>query len=94
MSDLDQRPIPVLQRQPHYPFSARHRGIEGHVDVRFVVGVDGRVRDVRVVEGAPPEVFNEAALAAVRDWRFKPARVNDRNVAASMQVRIRFALER
>lgn len=55
---------------PAYPESARAAGIEGHVIVGYDVTVDGTVENVRVIESDPPGVFDDAALAAVRAWRF------------------------
>lgn len=55
-----------------YPPSAKAAGIEGHVVVAYDVTVEGRVVNAVVAEAEPPGVFNEAALAAVRSWRFRP----------------------
>jgi protein TonB len=56
-----------------YPEDARAQGIEGLVVVRYDVAVDGRVINARVVRADPPNVFDDAALASVRSWRFNPA---------------------
>ena len=55
-----------------YPTAARATGIEGRVVVRYDVTVAGTVADAVVVESEPPGVFDDAALAAVRSWRFRP----------------------
>ena len=55
---------------PVYPAEARAQGIEGIVEVQYDVSTDGRVENAKVVRSDPPGVFDEAALAAVRSWRF------------------------
>jgi protein TonB len=72
-----------------YPPRARSRGIEGWVDVAFIVDATGRVTDARVLSAQPAGAFDEAALAAVRRWRYAPpAAPQDANV------RLRFRLDR
>jgi protein TonB len=61
---------------PVYPASAQAQGIEGEVVVVYDVTLDGEVTNARVVESTPTGVFDEAALAAVRSWRFKPPLVD------------------
>ena len=55
-----------------YPASARAQGIEGLVTVRYDVNITGQVERARVVHSEPPGVFDQAALDAVRSWRFNP----------------------
>lgn len=63
----------VLQRvNPDYPAVARTRRIEGYVELEFMVGVDGRAADIRVVAAEPPGVFDSAATRALMRWRFEP----------------------
>lgn len=57
---------------PEYPERALARGQEGSVVVEFIVDVNGQTRDVRVVSSDPPEVFDRAAVNAVRRWRYEP----------------------
>ena len=69
-----------------YPEAAVAAGIEGRVVIRYDVTTDGRVANATVAQAEPPDVFEAAALAAVRSWRFRPA-VRDRQaVAAPNQV--------
>ena len=55
-----------------YPTDARATGVEGRVAVRYDVTATGTVANAVVVESEPPGVFDAAALAAVRTWRFRP----------------------
>ncbi len=56
--------------EPEYPRNALTRRVSGWVDVNFSVDAAGRTRDVLVRNAEPPGVFDDAALAAVRRWRF------------------------
>ena len=56
--------------EPAYPRNAVARRVSGWVDVNFSVDAAGRTRDVRVRNAEPPRVFDDAAVAAVRRWRF------------------------
>jgi TonB family protein len=58
--------------RPAYPAGARAEGAEGHVVVEYRVDEEGRVQDARVIESSPPGVFDGAALAAIRSWRYRP----------------------
>lgn len=68
-------PAPTLisSPSPRYPVMALRRRLEGDVTVAFTVRSDGSVGDARVIAATPPDVFDEAALAAVSRWRFAPA---------------------
>jgi TonB family protein len=77
--------------QPEYPAAARQAKLEGRVVVDFVVTVEGRVSEARVSQ-ATNEVFNEAALAAVRSWTFTPALEDGKPAAMGMTVPVEFRL--
>jgi TonB family protein len=69
-------PNEVLRRakskvQPMYPELARKMNLTGTVKVEVVVAPNGTVKDAKVVGGHP--VLANAALDAVRKWRFEPA---------------------
>ena len=55
-----------------YPAAAKAKGVEGRVVVQYDVTAAGTVANAAVVESEPPGVFDEAALDAVRTWRFRP----------------------
>lgn len=61
---------------PAYPAAARRAGREGRAVLRVVVSRTGEGRDVRIAESSGTASLDEAALAAVRLWRFAPARRN------------------
>jgi TonB family protein len=79
---------------PTFPDVARARGIDGWVDLRFVVGTDGAVSDVEVVGTQPAGIFEQAALDAVRHWRYQPVMQDGHAVAQRARVRLRFTVQR
>jgi TonB family protein len=58
--------------EPRYPPEALAAGIEGEVLLELLVGVDGRVEDVWVVELRGPESFSRESIRAVRQFVFEP----------------------
>jgi protein TonB len=86
----DEPPAIASQVKPAYPDLAREAGIDGTVQLRVLVGKDGRVMDVHVDRSIP--LLNEAAVAAARLWVFTPARSNGHPVMVWVAVPIRFTL--
>jgi TonB family protein len=80
------RPISVVR--PKYPKEARKRKIEGPVVVRATVALDGSLRDITVVSGDP--ILADAALEAVRQWRYQPSKVNGEPVEAQHEITVTF----
>jgi protein TonB len=76
---------------PVYPAAARAARVTGVVLVEAIIGVDGRVRDARVLRSNP--LLDRAALDAVRDWRYTPARLNGEPVEVFLTVAVSFAME-
>ncbi len=72
---------PLRRVKPTYPEAARRMGLEGVVKLDALVGPDGRVQRVRVVdpEHSPP-ILTRAAEEALWRWSFKPAPSSDRPV--------------
>jgi protein TonB len=77
--------------QPVYPESARKRGIEGWVELAFTVTPSGTVEDVEVRNASPAGTFDDAAIRALRGWRFEPVERNGERVAQRAMVRLKFA---
>jgi len=84
---------PVLDKwvTPYYPEYARDHQMEGLVKVRVTVKASGGVEDVKVMESSN-RIFDEAALEAARQWRFKPARKDGKKVRAVVIVPVKFSL--
>jgi protein TonB len=69
----DELPVAVKIVKPDYPDMPRQLGIEGPVYVHMLVGKDGRVMRVELDETLHVPMLDETALAAARQWVFKPA---------------------
>ena len=63
-------PLPEQVVPARYPQDALLSGATGKVDLDFRIAADGHVRDVRVLHAQPAGVFDQAAVAALRQWRF------------------------
>jgi len=61
----------VEQPEPEFPRSESRRGREGWVVLNFTVGDDGNVVDLSIADSSGSDAFNDAALKAVRNWRFE-----------------------
>jgi protein TonB len=68
------KPSAISRPQPKYPASARRAGHHGTVTLTFTVGTSGKVTSVRVAKSSDHATLDNAALAAIRRWRFNPAR--------------------
>ena len=91
LADLDQAPRVVFQPAPQYPPEMKKKKMQGTVHVLFIVDKDGRVKESRVQKSDNP-AFDNAALGAVKRWRFDPGKVGGEAVQFRMRVPITFAL--
>ena len=82
----------VTKVEPDYPKEARQAKLEGKVILQCVVREDGTVGSVQVLglKGIPS--FADAAVAAVRQWVYKPAVRNGRPVSVYYTIRVDFRL--
>lgn len=85
-------PVALYREAPAYPAAVREIGIEGAVEVSLVVLRDGTVGWVRALKAEPRGYFEQAAVAGVRSWRFRPARSGGEAIECRMVTRVRFAL--
>jgi protein TonB len=91
-ADVDELPQIVSNPAPRYPAEALMTGIQGVVVLRVAIGADGRVVSTRVHRTSGMASLDEAALEAVRRWRFVPARRRGVPVAREVAVPVRFAI--
>lgn len=78
--------------KPAYPAYARRRGEEGTVRLKVLVTADGRASKVELDQSSGFGALDRAALEAVQDWRFVPARRGDQAVEAWVQIPVVFRL--
>jgi periplasmic protein TonB len=92
VSQVAYPPVLISQVRADYPQRARRRGIEGLVRLEAVLDCEGRVEnDVKVLQSIP--LLDEAAVNAVRQWRFTPARDHHGSpVQVILGIPIRFVL--
>lgn len=80
---------------PKYPSDLRNNGIEGMVDVRMEVGTNGRIANAEVVTSSGYSQMDTAALKAVYQWKFAPAKDKfGQKVRCYVTQRISFNLRR
>jgi TonB family protein len=77
--------------QPEYPPLARSARISGDVRLEAVVGRDGTIRDLSVVEGH--NLLLRSALAAVRQWRYEPYLLNGTPVPVVTPITVRYSID-
>ncbi|MGD8960614.1 MAG: TonB family protein [Desulfobacteraceae bacterium] len=91
---IRQPAVPLYRRNPPppYPRIAKARGYQGRTLLKVLVGPDGRVKEITVAAGSGYAVLDEAAVKAVRQWLFEPARQGLAPVAMWVTVPIRFQI--
>ena len=75
---------------PMYPEDALRKGIEGWVELQFTVDADGKVSDVEITASEPKNVFDRAAVSAMKHARYEPVLVDGQAVAQKAHFRIAF----
>jgi TonB family protein len=76
-----------------YPPELLARGVRGWVDLEFVVDRNGVPRDVVAKQASPPDRFDEAAVAAVRQYRYVPFEQDGRTYERRLKMRMRFQVQ-
>jgi protein TonB len=79
---------PISRVEPEYPKLARQSGAGGVVALEATIGLDGRVKNPRVVSGNV--MLQKAAIDAVLQWRYKPATLNGKPVESPVEIRLNF----
>ena len=88
----DVHPPVLLERiEPDYPEAARKAGIQGVVILQAVIATSGWIEELRLTKSVFP-ALDEAALRAVRRWRYRPATLNGRAVRVLLSVTAEFRL--
>ena len=83
-----------IMNEVRYPLEARRAGVEGRVDVQFVVGKDGLLSDVKAIKGIGSGCDEEAVRVLQNAPAFKPATQNGKPVFVRMVVPIVFKLNK
>jgi protein TonB len=73
---------------PVYPEEAKAKGVTGKVILAALIGKDGVVLDLSVLEGDP--LLAEAAMQTVRHWEYRPTTVNGVPVEVATEIELNF----
>lgn len=82
--------FPIVVVQPTYPFAAMMKEIEGHVLISFSVRANGTVSNAYVLDAKPKHTFDDAALSAIRKFKFQPRSIGG-DVIPAENIKLKFA---
>jgi TonB family protein len=92
---VDAGGLPLVKSvNPAYPSKATLSKTEGWVELDFTVAESGAVQDIAVHAASTPGVFEQAAISALEQWRYKPILRDGAPKAQRARIRIRFVLGR
>ena len=77
--------------RPVYPPEAKAKKIEGAVVMAAIIGTDGFVKELRLISGDP--LLAQSALEAVRQWRYKPFRLNKKPIEVETLITVNFKID-
>ncbi len=83
-------PKKIKDAKPVYPPLAQTAKISGIVIIEAIIAKDGSIRDAKILRGLP--MLTDAALEAVRQWRYTPTTLNGVPVEVVMTVTVNFTL--
>ena len=83
-------PKAIVQARPAYPALALQAHIQGDVKIDAILDEQGNVIDMKVVSGHP--LLYQAALEALKKWKYEPTYLNDKPIAVEMIVTVTFQL--
>lgn len=78
----------VHQVTPRYPPQARQAHVQGTVVLQALIGKDGSVRNLHTLSGPP--LLTQAAMDAVKQWKYKPYYLDGQPVEAETQINVKF----
>lgn len=87
----DTQAMPIYRALPRYPLQAARKKISGWVKLSFSINREGGVEDIAVIESEPEIIFDQAAMNALKNWRYKPQLNKGKTVKQqNLSVRIDF----
>ena len=87
---LSQAPKQLIRINPIYPTIAQSARVEGVVVIEATIDTRGYVINSTILSGQA--LLNEAALTAVRQWKYEPHKLNGKPIPVIMTVRVTFTL--
>jgi protein TonB len=91
VADLPVPPRKIVDARPIYPEIARAARVEGLVVLEAVLDPSGQVTQLRVIRSVP--MLDQAAMDAVRQWRYTPTMYYGKPVSVLMSITIKFSLQ-
>jgi protein TonB len=83
---------PLSKNYPVYPGKAQKNRWQDQLVVRYVIGTNGRVKEATIIQPAEREMFDHAALEAIRTWRFRPMIKDGKKVEVVHELTVFFRL--
>ena len=80
-------------QRPVYPKNLRERDIEGKVILKLFIDKEGKVQEIQIFESSGYKMFDQIAIKAVRQWRFKPARKGNQQRGSCVLIPINFRIK-
>jgi TonB family protein len=87
-----QAAVLIYRKDAEYPKIAKQTGAKGTVTLNATIGADGSIKKVKVVSGHP--MLTNAAVEAVKQWRYRPTLLNGQPVETDTQVLVNFVGDR
>jgi len=82
----------IYKTIPQYPIIAKTVGAQGTVILQATISKSGTIENLQVISG--PQMLQQAAIDAVRTWRYRPYLLNDQPVEVETTVNVIFKIER
>jgi TonB family protein len=81
----------ISQMAPVYPILAKNQHVSGDVRVDALIDANGRVTTMKVISG--PTLLHQAAMDALRQWKYQPAALDGKAVPMHLTVTLQFRLQ-
>ncbi len=81
----------ISSPKPQYPALARAARVQGVVLLNATISKEGTIKDLKVISGHP--LLNEAAMEAVRQWRYKPQMLNQQPIEVITTITVNFTFQ-
>lgn len=97
--ELSQGSTPIMQNakllesaNPVYPSVAKRKGIEIEVKVDFTIDINGQIKDIHFAHQNRVNYFKSSIRAAIKKWKFSPAKLGDEPIESQMSKVFAFSL--
>ncbi len=81
----------IRRVEPVYPVLAKQTHREGRVEMRAIIGIDGRIQSLQIVASDP--LFDNSAREAVEQWKYKPTYLNGQAVEIDTFITVVYTMQ-